>query len=156
MNHKQKLSTLLALSLMGTAGAMAQSHLSVYLANGMPVQSFALADVGRITFDQTSMLITHQGEATAIDLSTLKAIRFDDGVTTAVGAVSVPSGGIRLVSGSLSAPGWQGARGLRVYSATGQLLLHKADWAGESVSLAALPHGTYIVKTASQTLKFSK
>lgn len=156
MKHKQKLCTLLALSLMGTMGAKAQSMLWVSTTNGAPTQSFALEDVGKITFDSSNMLFTYQGESRTFDLATLGIIRFGDTNPTAVTMVSAPDDGLQLSRNTISAPGWRGTKGLRVYSATGQLLLHDAGWAGESILLAGLPHGTYIVKTSMKTIKICK
>ncbi len=115
-------------------------------------QSFKLATVQKITFEQGNVVIATSQGTTSIPQASMQKMFFD-AQPTAVEALPEASQSLTLNGTTLSATG-QGL--LCVYNTAGQLVSIAQVDGQASLSLASLPKGVYIISLAGETIKVSK
>lgn len=142
---------LLALAVGFAVSAYAETYNYLNLASASAVQSVALKQVKRITFEGTNIVVTAtDGTTTTAALSTLSKITFTD-IAVGVNNLQAESGKFCIDGGRIMADG----RGqLLLYNTSGQLVRHQTITGTHSeLSLDGLPRGIYIAKLGNRTLK---
>ncbi|MCR4995441.1 MAG: T9SS type A sorting domain-containing protein [Bacteroidales bacterium] len=136
--------------LAGIVAAHADSYNYLNLTSSSSIQSVALTSVKKITFENGNAVVTTtDGTTLSAALSTLTSLTFTD---TATGVREVNGGkSLQLQSGRIVA---NGSGWLRVYNTNGQLVRQQqVSSTRAELNLDGLPHGLYIAKLGSQTLK---
>lgn len=144
---------LLGLLLAGSLTASADDYQYLTAAYAGVEQSVELATIQKITFENSNVVIYTTDGTLTFAQSDMERIFFA-ATPTAIDALPSESDAIRLEDGQLHVKGLTGR--LYIYGVNGQLQ-HVAQLHGDAtVSLAPLPHGVYIVKAGSQTIKIRK
>ena len=152
---------LMLLFMVSVTMAKAQSSLYVYMNNGEDSETIALADIGKITFEEGYAVITpKEGGQKSFPLADVKNFRFTPDEVSAILAHS-GAGARALVTvraGVVHVAGWDGSRkaALMVYGTGGQLLYANGNWRGEDIDISYLPKGVYIIKIENQSTKIRK
>ena len=145
---KHLLFTLL-LALPFTAGADTYNYLNI--TSTSTVQSVALKQVKRITFEGTNLVVTAtDGTTTTTPLATLTKLTFSD-IGVAVRDLEGTSNKLTMEGGRIVA----GGNGqLLLFNSSGQLVRQQyIGGAGDRVSLDGLPRGIYIARLGRQAIK---
>ncbi len=115
-------------------------------------ESYELATVQKITFEEGYVVITTSRGETRLPQSEMEKMYFSI-VATAVDQLPGQSPRLRMEGGLLRASG-EGL--LHIYNAAGQLL-RMASVEGEmNISLATLPKGVYVANMGDETIKIVK
>lgn len=134
--------------------------LVVNFTNGSSHQEFALSDIGKLTFDESSFyIIGTDGAASPFVYGQVGSIKFK-GISTGIGAVSTTEGGLKPYyrNGQLGVDGWKAGEKAyaAVYSVDGMTVVSVDHWDGTPFSTGSLAEGVYIFKVNNHTIKFVK
>lgn len=156
-----RLLSVAALSVLTVAPAFADSVMTIFTGqDASACESFNLDDIGKVTFADATLSVFGE-EATptkTFDLSTVCKITFS---TDGSGISSLPQlSGLRLrqnpVSDHISFDGAVDASSAVLFDLSGRSLIRLDNWSGEDIDVSAIPSGTYLLKTISQTFKVIK
>lgn len=144
MRQTKSLFALAALWLAAGTPLSAQEVFVVSTPQGQ--SSYALAAIRQITFTDDGMTVEAADQQYTFAYQDVSAMRFSQ-ETTGISQILSPARSISYADGTL-----YGATGtpLTVYDLSG----HQVAAGLSSVSVSHLPHGVYLVKTTSETLKF--
>lgn len=146
---------LFILSLIAFAGTATAQHMVVETAGGNEV--FTLDNLKQITFNGTTVNIEQSnGAKSSASMGNIKRIYFDD--MSSIADINAQGGDlVEYISFDEIAINSEAGSMVTVYSLTGaQLLTRRIDTQGETISIAALPQGIYIVKANGRTTKIIK
>ena len=146
---------LFILSLIAFAGTATAQHMVVETAGGNEV--FTLDNLKQITFNGTTVNIEQtDGTKSSAEMGNISRIYFDD--MSSIADIN-PNGEnlVEYLSPEEIAINSEAGSTVAIYSLTGaQLLSRRIDTQGETISIAALPQGIYIVKANGRTTKIIK
>ena len=140
---------------MAIAGTATAQHMVVETAGGNEV--FTLDNLKQITFNGTTVNIEQSnGAKSSASMGDIKRIYFDD--MSSIADINAQGGDlVEYLSHDDIAINSEAGSMVTVYSLTGaQLLSRRIDTQGETISIAALPQGIYIVKANGRTTKIIK
>ena len=146
---------LFIISLLAIAGTATAQHMVVETAGGNEV--FTLDNLKQITFNGTTVNIEQSnGAKSSASMGDIKRIYFDD--MSSIADINAQGGDlVEYLSHDDIAINSEAGSMVTVYSLTGaQLLSRRIDTQGETISIAALPQGIYIVKANGRTTKIIK
>ena len=146
---------LFIISLLAIAGTATAQHMVVETAGGNEV--FTLDNLKQITFTGTTVNIEQSnGAKSSASMGDIKRIYFDD--MSSIADINAQGGDlVEYLSHDDIAINSEAGSMVTVYSLTGaQLLTRRIDTQGETISIAALPQGIYIVKANGRTTKIIK
>ena len=146
---------LFIISLLAIAGTATAQHMVVETAGGNEV--FTLDNLKQITFNGTTVNIEQSnGAKSSASMGDIKRIYFDD--MSSIADINAQGGDlVEYLSHDDIAINSEAGSMVTVYSLTGaQLLTRRIDTQGETISIAALPQGIYIVKANEITTKIIK
>lgn len=146
---------LFIISLLAIAGTATAQHMVVETAGGNEV--FTLDNLKQITFNGTTVNIEQSnGAKSSASMGDIKRIYFDD--MSSIADINAQGGDlVEYLSHDDIAINSEAGSMVTVYSLTGaQLLTRRIDTQGETISIAALPQGIYIVKANGRTTKIIK
>lgn len=158
MTKKLKLSlALLAMMLCGGV-AQAQSFMTIYNANGLPMASYGLQTINKVTFDDANMLVAIPEGNQAFDMNNVISVKFTNEQQTAVEKINTDAAGKVRIASTGNYISVQGAQpgAVAIYAVNGQQVYNNSQWRGESISTAHLQPGIYIIKINNSTFKFKK
>lgn len=156
-----RLLSVAVLSALTVDPAFADSVMTIFTGqDASACESFNLDDIGKVTFADATLSVFGE-EATptkTFDLSTVCKITF---ATDGSGISSLPQlSGLRLrrnpVADHISFDGAADASSAVLYDLSGRSLIRLDNWSGEDIDVSAIPSGTYLLKTISQTFKVIK
>lgn len=143
-----------ALTANRAAAQSAYNYITFTLRSGSEV-SYSLADF-KITYDADSTYVESAGTKYSLLTADNAKMRFTETVT-GIGAAIAGGAEPRLTVSDDAITVSSGAGTLRIFSADGaEVMSRRLGGGAQTVSLASLPKGTYIIKAGSQTLKFRK
>lgn len=162
MKHKFFYSTLLLVSsFFGTASlANANTDVTVVSKDGSQ-NKISVAESGFIYFQNNNMVVvasTATTESSTFAIPTIQKVLFEEGS----GVVNVLSAGQTVLYPTMAtsevclANAPEGLNRIQVYNYAGALVLDEAYVAGQTISIASLPAGAYILKAGNSTFKFEK
>ena len=146
---------LFIISFIAIAGTATAQHMVVETAGGNEV--FTLENLKQITFNGTTVNIEQSnGEKSSASMGDIKRIYFDD--MSSIADVNAQGNNlVEYLSHDEIAINSQAGSMVTLYNLTGaQLLTRRIDTQGETISIAALPQGIYIVKANERTTKIIK
>ena len=146
---------LFIISLLAIAGTATAQHMVVETAGGNEV--FTLENLKQITFSGTTVNIEQtDGTTSSASMGSIERIYFSD--LSSIADMPAQSGNlVEYISFDEIAINCEAGSMVTVYSLTGaQLLTRRIDTQGETISIAALPQGIYIVKANERTAKIIK
>ena len=146
---------LFIISLLAISGTATAQHMVVETAGGNEV--FTLDNLKQITFNGTTVNIEQSnGAKSSASMGDIKRIYFDD--MSSIADINAQGGDlVEYLSHDDIAINSEAGSMVTVYSLTGaQLLSRRIDTQGETISIAALPQGIYIVKANGRTTKIIK
>ena len=146
---------LFIISLLAIAGTATAQHMVVETAGGNEV--FTLENLKQITFSGTTVNIEQtDGTTSSASMGSIERIYFSD--LSSIADINAQSGNlVEYISFDEIAINSEAGSMVTVYSLTGaQLLTRRIDTQGETISIAALPQGIYIVKANGRTTKIIK
>lgn len=152
---KKQLLTIALLA--GTLTASAGVNLVV---SGQQQQSFAVGDIGKITFTESTMDVygKDSGKIGTFSLSDITKLFFSDkegeGTVTEInpdGALKFAKTGNTLKVDGLSAPA-----DAFIVSASGRIVMQQKQWDGNSLDISSLTDGVYILAVGNAAFKFIK
>lgn len=125
-------------------------------------ESFSLASIGKITFDNNMMILWDNAgnELGSTSLDLIDKIEFiGDDQTTSITDVSTP--GIQVfpnpTQGTLFIRGVEGQQTVRIFNMQGQVLQSALSTDGEAnLPVGGLQSGTYLLQIGAQVVKFIK
>ncbi len=143
---------IMVLLTVGSLHAMAQDYKYLTAAYNSVEQSFELATVQKITFEDDNVVITTSQGVTNLPLNQMEKMFFSSD-PTAVESLASESQGLKLMNGVLTA---RGNGLLYIYDTAGRLV-QMAHVDGEMrVSTTSLHRGIYIVNLGNETIKIGK
>ena len=146
---------LFIISFIAIAGTATAQHMVVETAGGNEV--FTLENLKQITFNGTTVNIEQSnGEKSSASMGDIKRIYFDD--MSSIADMPAQSGNlVEYISFDEIAINSQAGSMVTLYNLTGaQLLTRRIDAQGETISIAGLPQGIYIIKAEERTTKIIK
>ena len=146
---------LFIISLLAIAGTATAQHMVVETAGGNEV--FTLDNLKQITFNGTTVNIEQtDGTTSSASMGSIERIYFSD--LSSIADMPAQSGNlVEYISFDEIAINSEAGSTVAIYSLTGaQLLSRRIDAQGETISIAALPQGIYIVKANGRTTKIIK
>ena len=146
---------LFIISFIAIAGTATAQHMVVETAGGNEV--FTLENLKQITFNGTTVNIEQSnGEKSSASMGDIKRIYFDD--MSSIADVNAQGNNlVEYLSHDEIAINSEAGSMVTVYSLTGaQLLTRRIDAQGETISIAGLPQGIYIIKAEERTTKIIK
>ena len=146
---------LFIISLLAIAGTATAQHIVVETAGGNKV--FTLENLKQITFNGTTVNIEQtDGTTSSASMGSIERIYFSD--LSSIADMPAQSGIlVEYISFDEIAINSEAGSTVAIYSLTGaQLLSRRIDTQGETISIAALPQGIYIVKANGRTTKIIK
>ena len=146
---------LFIISFIAIAGTATAQHMVVETAGGNEV--FTLENLKQITFNGTTVNIEQSnGEKSSASMGDIKRIYFDD--MSSIADVNAQGNNlVEYLSHDEIAINSQAGSIVTIYNLTGaQLLTRRIDAQGETISIAGLPQGIYIVKAEERTTKIIK
>ena len=146
---------LFIISFIAIAGTATAQHMVVETAGGNEV--FTLENLKQITFNGTTVNIEQSnGEKSSASMGDIKRIYFDD--MSSIADVNAQGNNlVEYLSHDEIAINSQAGSIVTLYNLTGaQLLTRRIDAQGETISIAGLPQGIYIVKANGRTTKIIK
>lgn len=142
-----------------TLGTHADDVVTVVTQNGQ--KSYDMDKLARIELGEDDLVVVgsdEKGTTYAFDkvqmiLISLNTTALNDATTDSKPTLTVSADGAEM-----SFNGWDSnlAAPLYVYDAGGRSVLHREAWRGETVSIASLAKGVYVVKAGVHTAKFRK
>ena len=156
----RKIQTFTWLLLLASALSYAQTGVNVTYYDGT-VQGFNVAAVGKIYFESGNLYVKADGTTTptTIPVSIIRKITFSGTLaTTSFGNNShnlalYPNPGSGLIRIKSDA---NEELKTKIYSLTGQLMLHGSYQPGQDIDISGLATGLYLVQVNGVTIKFSK
>ena len=146
---------LFIISFIAIAGTATAQHMVVETAGGNEV--FTLENLKQITFNGTTVNIEQSnGEKSSATMGDIKRIYFDD--MSSIADVNAQGNNlVEYLSHDEIAINSQAGSMVTLYNLTGaQLLTRRIDAQGETISIAGLPQGIYIIKAEERTTKIIK
>ena len=146
---------LFIISLLAIAGTATAQHIVVETAGGNEV--FTLENLKQITFNGTTVNIEQtDGTTSSASMGSIERIYFSD--LSSIADINAQGGNlVEYLSFDEIAINSEAGSTVAIYSLTGaQLLSRRIDTQGETISIAALPQGIYIVKANGRTTKIIK
>ena len=146
---------LFIISLLAIAGTATAQHMVVETAGGNEV--FTLDNLKQITFNGTTVNIEQtDGTTSSASMGSIERIYFSD--LSSIADINAQGGNlVEYLSFDEIAINSEAGSTVAIYSLTGaQLLSRRIDTQGETISIAALPQGIYIVKANERTTKIIK
>ena len=146
---------LFIISFIAIAGTATAQHMVVETAGGNEV--FTLENLKQITFNGTTVNIEQSnGEKSSASMGDIKRIYFDD--MSSIADINAQDNNlVEYLSHDEIAINSQAGSIVTIYNLTGaQLLTRRIDAQGETISIAGLPQGIYIVKAEERTTKIIK
>ena len=146
---------LFIISFIAIAGTATAQHMVVETAGGNEV--FTLENLKQITFNGTTVNIEQSnGEKSSASMGDIKRIYFDD--MSSIADVNAQGNNlVEYLSHDEIAINSQAGSIVTLYNLTGaQLLTRRIDAQGETISIAGLPQGIYIIKAEERTTKIIK
>ena len=146
---------LFIISLLAIAGTATAQHMVVETAGGNEV--FTLDNLKQITFNGTTVNIEQSnGAKSSASMGNIKRIYFDD--MSSIADINAQGGDlVEYLSHDDIAINSEAGSTVVIYGLTGaQLLTRRIDTQGETISIAGLPQGIYIVKANGRTTKIIK
>ena len=146
---------LFIISFIAIAGTATAQHMVVETAGGNEV--FTLENLKQITFNGTTVNIEQSnGEKSSASMGDIKRIYFDD--MSSIADVNAQGNNlVEYLSHDEIAINSQAGSMVTLYNLTGaQLLTRRIDAQGETISIAGLPQGIYIIKAEERTTKIIK
>ena len=146
---------LFIISFIAIAGTATAQHMVVETAGGNEV--FTLENLKQITFNGTTVNIEQSnGEKSCASMGDIKRIYFDD--MSSIADVNAQGNNlVEYLSHDEIAINSEAGSMVTLYNLTGaQLLTRRIDAQGETISIAGLPQGIYIVKANERTTKIIK
>ena len=137
------------------AGALTASAGVNLVVSGQQQQSFAVGDIGKITFTESTMDVYGKDSGT-FSLSDITKLFFSDkeGNVTEInpdGALKFAKTGNTLKVDGLSAPA-----DAFIVSASGRIVMQQKQWDGNSLDISSLTDGVYILAVGNAAFKFIK
>ncbi len=140
------------------AGALTASAGVNLVVSGQQQQSFAVGDIGKITFTESTMDVygKDSGKIGTFSLSDITKLFFSDkeGTVTEInpdGALKFAKTGNTLKVDGLSAPA-----DAFIVSASGRIVMQQKQWDGNSLDISSLTDGVYILAVGNTAFKFIK
>ena len=138
------------------AGALTASAGVNLVVSGQQQQSFAVGDIGKITFTESTMDVygKDSGKIGTFSLSDITKLFFSDkeGNVTEInpdGALKFAKTGNTLNVDGLSAATF-------IVSASGRIVMQQKQWDGNSLDISSLTDGVYILAVGNAAFKFIK
>ena len=147
---------LFIISLLAIASTATAQHMVVETA-GHEDKVFTLENLKQVTFSGTTVNIEQtDGTTSSASMGSIERIYFSD--LSSIADINAQGGDlVEYLSHDDIAINSEAGSMVTVYSLTGaQLLTRRIDTQGETISIAALPQGIYIVKANGRTTKIIK
>lgn len=153
--------TALAPLLALTLAAQADDKVTVVTTQGET--SYDISSVARIDLGDTELkVVSADGTGTTYAFSEVTKIVISSDATGITAPSSADAERLTLTVSQdgtqMRINGWDAFQtaALTVYGTDGQSVLRLDSWSGETVDIASLPHGIYVVKAGTHTAKFRK
>ena len=151
------LASLLALAV----AAQADDKVTVVTTQGET--SYDISSVARIDLGDTELkVVAADGTGTTYAFDEVTKIIISGDATAINAPASADASRLTLTVAQdgtwMRINGWDASQtsALTLYGTDGQTLLRLDSWSGETVDIASLPHGVYVVKAGTHTAKFRK
>lgn len=133
--------------------------LAIYMSDGSAKQTFAMSDIGKLTFGDSDFTVTTGKGATPFAYGSVRKIVFE-GLSSGIGTVVSEDNSLKAYyrNGFLGVDGWPQGRVVRasVYGIDGSSVMSVDKWDGTPISVSGLNHGVYIFKVGNSNIKFVK
>ena len=126
--------------------------------SGQQQQSFAVGDIGKITFTESTMDVygKDSGKIGTFSLSDITKLFFSDkeGNVTEIN----PDGALKFAKtgNTLKVDGLSAATDAFIVSASGRIVMQQKQWDGNSLDISSLTDGVYILAVGNAAFKFIK
>ena len=126
--------------------------------SGQQQQSFAVGDIGKITFTESTMDVygKDSGKIGTFSLSDITKLFFSDkeGNVTEIN----PDGALKFAKtgNTLNVDGLSAATDAFIVSASGRIVMQQKQWDGNSLDISSLTDGVYILAVGNAAFKFIK
>lgn len=143
------------------AGALTASAGVNLVVSGQQQQSFAVGDIGKITFTESTMDVYGKdsgkiGKIGTFSLSNITKLFFSDkeGNVTEIN----PDGALKFAKtgNTLKVDGLSAATDAFIVSASGRIVMQQKQWDGNSLDISSLTDGVYILAVGNAAFKFIK
>lgn len=143
------------------AGALTASAGVNLVVSGQQQQSFAVGNIGKITFTESTMDVYGKdsgkiGKIGTFSLSDITKLFFSDkeGNVTEIN----PDGALKFAktSNTLKVDGLSAATDAFLVSASGRIVMQQKQWDGNSLDISSLTDGVYILAVGNAAFKFIK
>lgn len=143
------------------AGALTASAGVNLVVSGQQQQSFAVGDIGKITFTESTMDVYGKdsgkiGKIGTFSLSDITKLFFSDkeGNVTEIN----PDGALKFAKtgNTLKVDGLSAATDAFIVSASGRIVMQQKQWDGNSLDISSLTDGVYILAVGNAAFKFIK
>lgn len=143
------------------AGALTASAGVNLVVSGQQQQSFAVGDIGKITFTESTMDVYGKdsgkiGKIGTFSLSDITKLFFSDkeGNVTEIN----PDGALKFAKtgNTLKVDGLSTATDAFIVSASGRIVMQHKQWDGNSLDISSLTDGVYILAVGNAAFKFIK
>ena len=159
---KSKLILTIALLFAGASPALGDGRIAIDpTAEGAEPAYVELTLATKVSFGPEAMIVTNGDNSVRFDYAAISRVRFEVGLPSGVNNVMQERTTLSLrqnpVENTLEILGYDGAPAtLSVFSVSGAKALTLAGWQGETVDVALLAPGLYLVTVNNETLKFLK
>ena len=147
---------LFIISLLAIAGTATAQHMVVETA-GQENKVFSLESLKQITFDDTTVNIEQtDGTKSSASMGDIERIYFGD--FSSISDINALSGNlVEYISHDEIAINSEAGSTVAIYNLTGmEMIIRRINAQGETISIAGLPQGIYIVKANEKTTKIIK
>ncbi len=143
------------------AGALTASAGVNLVVSGQQQQSFAVGDIGKITFTESTMDVYGKdsgkiGKIGTFSLSDITKLFFSDkeGNVTEIN----PDGALKFAKtgNTLKVDGLSAATDAFIASTSGRIVMQQKQWDGNSLDISSLTDGVYILAVGNAAFKFIK
>ncbi len=140
------------------AGALTASAGVNLVVSGQQQQSFAVGDIGKITFTESTMDVYGKDSSKigTFSLSDITKLFFSDkeGNVTEIN----PDGTLKFTKtgNTLKVDGLSAATDAFIVSASGRIVMQQKQWDGNSLDISSLTDGVYILAVGNAAFKFIK
>ncbi len=150
---------LLLMMVLCSGAASAQAYMTFYDHDGQAKESWALQDVGKVTFEGGNIVVKHSTGTDTAPIAQVMSIKFTDEKQdpTSIEKLVADPAGVRIaaVGDMISVQGaTQGS--VAIWSVTGQQIYSNRNWHGEDIDIAHLERGIYIITINNTSIKFKK
>jgi hypothetical protein len=140
--------------------AIAQSYMTFYDTDGTAKKAWNLLDVGKVTFDQGDIVVTHSAGIYSVSLNEVLSIKFTDtGLPhdTGLEKISGDEAQLRIAAGENAIHITGASAGqVAIWAMTGQQIYSNRNWRGGDIDISHLDRGIYIITINNSTFKFKK